>query len=169
MPTWISALLFALLVVTIPYTLILRMMAGLPRAVALSHRRWPLGMNIAIVGAVTAYTTVFIRHVYYGRSSNSAALLMEFVIAALGYVFGLALLLRQFAGVYPEYIVTTGWTGLSMRKIAFRNIVDIREARRTHGEVYLRIETNHGLVLPFTLPLRDLATFYERLKKSQPE
>jgi hypothetical protein len=164
MPPWVSSLLFAVLVVTIPYVLMLKIMLGLPKPVALSHRRWPLGLNVAVIGAVTAYTTIFIQRVYYGRSSNSAALLMEFVIAALSYVFGLALILRQFAGVYPEYIVTTGWTGLSVRKTVYRNIVDIREARRTHGEAHLRIETSHGLVLPFTLPIRHLGTFYERMK-----
>src|SRR5688572_16662651 len=111
MPSWVSALVFALLVVTIPYTIMLKIMLRLPKAVALSHHRWPLAMNIAVIGAVTAYTTIFIRTVYYGRSSNSAALLMEFVIAALSYIFGMVLILRQFAGVYPEYIVTTGWTG----------------------------------------------------------
>lgn len=163
MPSWVAALLFGLLVVTIPYALMLKIMLRLPKAIALSHRRWPVAVNIAVVGGVTAYTTIFIRSVYYGGSSNSAALLMEFVIAALAYIFGLALILRQFAGVYPEYIVTTGWTGLSVRKTVFRNIIDIEEVRRTHGEVHLRVETSYGLV-PFTLPLGELATFYERLK-----
>jgi hypothetical protein len=156
--------MFALLVATIPYSLLLTIMMRLPKAIALSHRQWRKTLNFAVIGAVTAYTTIFIQHVYYGRSSNSAALLMEFVIAALAYIFGLALILRQFAGVYPEYIVTTGWTGLSLRKTAYRNIVDIQEVRRTHGEVHLRVETGQGLVLPFTLPLRDLAAFYEKIK-----
>ena len=164
MPSWVSALVFAMLVVTIPYSLMLKIMSRLPKPVALSHRRWPLTLNVAIVGAVTAYTTIFIRSVYYGRSPSSIALLMEFVIAALAYVFGLVLILRQFAGVYPDFIVTTGWTGLSVRKTAYRNIVDIREAARTHGEVHLRVETSHGIVVPFTLPARHLATFYERIK-----
>jgi hypothetical protein len=164
MPTWVSALVFAVLVVTIPYILMLKIMLRLPKAVALSHRRWPLAANVAVIGAITTYTTIFIRSVYYGRSPNSAALLMEFVIAALAYVFGLVLILRQFAGVYPEYIVTTGWTGLTVRKTVYRNIIDIREARRTHGEAHLRIETSHGLVLPFTLPIRHLGSFYERMK-----
>ncbi len=164
MPSWVSALLFAVLVTTIPYSFTLKIMMGLPKPIALSHRRWPLGLNIAVTGAVTAYTTLFIRNVYYGRSPNSVALLMEFVIAALAYIFGLVLILRQFAGVYPEYIVTTGWTGLSVRKTAYSNIVDIREAARTRDEADLRIETSHGLVVPFTLPTRHLAAFYERIK-----
>ena len=164
MPSWISAFLFAVLVVTIPYTLMLKIMLALPKAIVLSHRRWPVGLNFAVTGAVTAYTTVFIRNVYYGRSPNSLSLLLEFVIAALAYVFGLVLVLRQFAGVYPEYIVTTGWTGLSVRKTAYSNIVDIREAARTDQETDLRIEPSHGLVLPFTLPTRHLAAFYERVK-----
>ena len=164
MPAWVTALLFAVLVATIPYTIILKIMLQLPKPLALSHRRWPLPVNFGVIGAVTAYTTIFIRSNYYSRASSSAAVLMEFVIVALVYIFGLALILRQFAGVYPEYIVTTGWTGLSIRKTAYRNIIDIQEVSRTHGEARLRVETNSAMVIPLTLPTRYLAIFYERLK-----
>ena len=164
MPNWVSALLFAVLIVTIPYSIVLKIMLQLPKALALSHRRWPITANFGVTAAVTAYITVFIRSGYSGRGENGAALVMEFVIAAVAYIFGLALILRQFAGVYPEYIVTAGWTGLSIRKTAYRNIIDIEEVSRAHGEVQLRVETSHGLLVPFTLPLRHLAILYERLK-----
>ena len=72
-------------------------------------------MNYILIGTITAYVTIFIRTAYYVRGADPAAVLMEFVIAALAYIFGLVLSLRQFAGVYPEYIVTTGRTGLSLR------------------------------------------------------
>src|SRR5579862_8540685 len=105
MPAWISALVVAILVVVIPFTFVIRLMLQLPKAVTLSHRRWPLAVNFGIIAAITAYTTIFIRNTYYGRGNTSAAVLMQFVIAGLAYVFGLVLLLRQFSGLYPEYII----------------------------------------------------------------
>jgi len=164
MPSWVSALAIAILVVVIPFTLILKLMLQLPKPVALSHRRWPLLVNIGIIGAITAYTTIFIRSAYYGRIASPVTVLMEFVIAALAYVFGLVLLLRQFSGLYPEYLITTGRSGLSMRKIAYRNIINIEEVARGHGESQLLIETSRGLEHSFTLPTPYLAAFYERVK-----
>ena len=164
MPSWIAALLFAVLVVTIPFTLILKIMLRLPKALALSHRRWTLSLNSALIGAITAYATIFIRSAYYGRGSTPAAVLMEFVIAALAYAFGLVLILRQFAGVYPEYIVTTGRTGLSIRKTVYQNITDIEEVSRKQGEIHLRVMTSHGATIPFTMPIRSVVLFYERMK-----
>ena len=164
MPTWLTSLLFAVLVVTIPFTLILKIMLQLPKAIALSHRRWPFSLNFALIGVITAYVTIFIRSAYYGRGSNPTAVLMEFIIAALAYNFGLVLILRQFSGVYPEFIVTTGRTGLSIRKTVYGNITDVEELSRKQGESRLRIITSHGLAIPFTLPTRSVTIFYERLK-----
>jgi len=164
MPTWISALVIAILVVVIPFTFILRLMLQLPKPVALSHRRWPLPLNFGLIAAITAYTTIFIRSVYYGRANNPVSILMEFVIAALAYIFGLVLLLRQFSGLYPEYIITTGRTGLSIRKTAYRNIIDIAEVSRSHGESQLRIGTNHGRIQSLTLPVRSVPVLYDRVK-----
>lgn len=164
MPSQLTSLLFAILVVTIPYTLIFKVMLRLPKALALSHRRWPPALNIGLIAAITAYVAIFIRSVYYGRSPTPEALLMEFVIAALAYNFGLVMILRQFAGVYPEYIVSTGRMGLSLRKTAYRNIADVEEASRNRGEAELRVVTSYGATIPFTLPVRDVPVFYERLK-----
>ena len=164
MPSWVSALAIAILVVVMPFTLILKLMLQLPKSVALSHRRWPLLVNIGIIGAITAYTTIFIRSAYYGRIASPVTVLMEFVIAALAYVFGLVLLLRQFSGLYPEYLITTGRSGLFIRKIAYRNIVNIEEVARGHGESQLRIETGRGLEHAFTLPTPYLAALYDRVK-----
>src|SRR5436190_5145493 len=164
MPSWLASLLFAVLVVTIPFTLILTIMQRLPKAVVLSHRRWPLPLNYILIGTITAYVTIFIRTAYYVRGADPAAVLMEFVIAALAYIFGLVLILRQFAGVYPEYIVTTGRTGLSLRKTVYRNIIDVEEISRNRDEVQLQIITSLGAAIHFTLPARDVSIFYERLK-----
>jgi hypothetical protein len=164
MSSWVSALGIAILVVVIPFTLILKLMLQLPKPVTLSHRRWPRAVNFGIIGAITAYTTIFIRSAYYGRTAGPVAVLMEFVIAALAYVFGLVLLLRQFSGLYPEYLITTGRSGLSVRKIAYRNIVNIEEVARAHGESQLRIETSRGLEHSFTLPTSYLAALYDCVK-----
>jgi hypothetical protein len=166
MPNWVASLLFAVLVVTIPFTLILRIMLQLPKALALSHRRWPSAVNAILIAAITAYATVFIRSVYYGRGQDPASLVMAFIIAALAYIFGLVMILRQFSGLYPDYIVSTGRTGLSLRKTVYRNITDVEEISRTRTEVRLRVITGRGAV-HFTLPARDLPVFYQRLK-SQP-
>src|SRR5262245_45101066 len=134
MPAWVNALLFAVLVVTIPFTMILRILLQLPKPHALSSRRWPSALNLVIIGAITTYVTFFIRNVYYVRARSPLAVLLEFVIAALAYGFGLSLILRQFSGLYPEFIVTTGAAGLGIRKIAYRNIEDVEEVWRGHGE-----------------------------------
>ena len=164
MPSWVSALGIAILVVVIPYTLILKLMLQLPKPIALSHRRWPLPVNFGIIGGITAYTAIFIRSTYYGRIGNPLPVLLQFVIAALAYIFGLVLLLRQFSGLYPEYLITTGRSGLSIRKIAYRNIINIEEVARSDDESHLHIETNHGMKHVFTLPVRYVTALYDRVK-----
>src|SRR2546430_2646741 len=99
MSAWINALLFSILVVTIPFTMILRILIQLPKSQALSNRRWSSVLNLAIIGAITAYVTVFIRSAYYVRLRSPLSVLLEFVIAALAYGFGLSLILRQFSGL----------------------------------------------------------------------
>lgn len=165
MPSWLSATVVATLVVIFPYTLILKILLQLPKPVALSHRRWPLALNIAVIGGVTGWVAIFIHSVYYRRGfANPTAVLMEFIIAALAYAFGLVLILRQFSGLYPEFFVTTGRTGLSLRKTAYRNVINIEEVARGHGETHLRVETSYGLAVPLTLPTRHVAILYERVK-----
>src|SRR5262249_44730778 len=154
MPKWFSSLLFAFLVVTIPYSLILKILLQLPKPIALSHRRWPMPLTISLIGVVTSGVTFFIHAVYYSGGYDATAVLMEFIIVALAYAFGLVMILRQFSGLYPEFFVTTGRTGLSLRKTAYRNVVDIEEVSRSHGEAHLRVQTNYGLTVPLTLPTR---------------
>src|SRR5262249_31867359 len=163
MPYWLNALLFAILVVTIPFTMILRILSQLPKPDALTHRRWPSGVNLVLIGAITAYVTIFIRAAYYVRGSSAISLFLQFLIAALAYGFGLALILRQFTGIYPEFIVTTGAAGLGIRKIAYRNIEDIEEVWRGHGETRLRIHTIYGNSFLFTVPTRSVPMLHENL------
>lgn len=165
MPSWVSAAIVAILVAGFPYLLIFRILLQLPKPVALSHRRLPFAVNFLIVAAVTAVVTVFIHGVYYRRGlANPAVLLIEFMITALAYAFGLVLIMRQFSGLYPEFFISTGRTGLSLRKTAYRNVINIEEVGRAHGEANLRIQTNYGLVTPLTLPTRHVPVLYERVK-----
>jgi hypothetical protein len=164
-PSWISAVLGAFLVVVIPYTLLFKILLQLPTPVGLSHKRWPTSANVALIGVITVFIAVFIHRGYYYRGFlNPAAIAMEFLIAALIYAFGLVLLLRQFAGLYPEFFVTTGRSGLALRKTAYRNVTNIQELGRASGEARLRVETSYGLVLGLTLPTRYVPMLYERVK-----
>jgi hypothetical protein len=163
MAPWVTSLIFAVLVATIPFTLTMKIMRDLPTALALSHRRWPLALNSALIGAITLYVTIFIRSAYYGRS-DPLAILLQFLIAGLAYIFAMVLLLRQFTGVYPEYIVTTDRTGLRIRKTVYRKVTDVVETARVHGESRLRIETSDGVVLVLALPQRDVSVLFERLR-----
>ena len=165
MPSWLSATVIATLVVVFPCSFLFRILMQLPQPVALSHRRWSLPANLAVIGGVTAWTTKFIHGVYYRRGSmNPTAVLMEFLIASLVYAFGLVLIMRQFSGLYPEFTVTTGRSGLSLRKTAYRNIVNIEEIAKAYGESHLRLKTSHGTVVPLTLPTRHVGSLYERVK-----
>jgi hypothetical protein len=156
---------FAFLVVVIPYTFLFKILLQLPKPVALSHGKWPLGANIAVIAVVTAWVTVFIHGAYYHRGfANPTAVLMEFMISVVVYAFGLVLLLRQFAGLYPEFFVTTGRSGLALRKTAYRNVTQIQQVSRAAGEAHLRVETSYGLVVGLTLPTRYVPMLYERVK-----
>jgi hypothetical protein len=165
MSPWASSIIFAMLVVLFPYTLIFKILLQLPKPVALSHRRWPLAANLVVIAAITAWIAVFIHGVYYRRGLiDPFAVLMEFIIAALAYTFGLVLILRQFAGLYPEFFVTTGSTGLALRKTAYRNVTNIEEVARGYGETHFKVVTSYGLTVPLTLPTKDVPSLYERVK-----
>ena len=168
MPYWVNALLFAVLIVTIPYTMVLRILARLPKANVLSHRKWPNIANLVLIGLVTGYVTMFIRSTYYVRTNTPAATLAEFAIAAIAYGFGLTLILRQYSGVYPEYLVTTGTAGLGIHKIAYTNIEGLEEVWRGRGETQLRVQTVYGTSLLFTLPTKSVPVLHERLAAAQP-
>ncbi len=168
MPYWINALLFSTLVVTIPFAMILRILSQLPKALALSNTKWPNAVNAVIIMLITAYVAMFIRSTYYIRSSPPSSMVMLFIIAAIAYGFGLTLILRQYAGIYPEYLVAVGAAGLGIRKIAYRNIDGVEEIWHGRGETRLRIHTIHGNRFPFTLPTRSVLLLHERLAASQP-
>jgi hypothetical protein len=164
MPPWVSATVFAVLVVVFPYTLIFKILMQLPKAIALSHRRWPIGVNLAVIGGITAWIAIFIHSAYYDRGRTPTGLLMEFGIAALAVCIRARTDTAAIRGLYPEFFVTTGRSGLALRKTAYRNVIKIEEVARGYGESHLRVETNYGLVVPLTLPTQSVSSLYERVK-----
>ena len=165
MSNWTAALLIAVLVVTIPFTLVLKVLLRLPRVLASSHRRWPLTLNFVLIAASTAYMTTFVRATYYGSRLSAVSIGLEFLIAGVVYVFALVMLLRQFSGVYPEFIITTGRSGLALRKTRYRNIVEVEEVSESAGETRFAIQTAHAGRLSLTLPRRYVSIFYDQMRK----
>ena len=165
MQAWGTSLTFAVLVVTIPFTLYTRMLYQIPRALALSHRRWALPLNYTLIAAVTSYTTYFIHRGYYGERLSAGQLAGGCLIAAAVFGFALALLNGQFCGVYAEFVITTGKAGFGLRKTRYRNIQDVEIVAERPGETELLIETVRGLALTFTLPNRYVSIFFEQVKK----
>jgi hypothetical protein len=168
MPYWLNSLLFAILIVTIPFTMILRILTQLPKPIALANKKWPAALNLVLIGLITAYVTIFIRSTYYVRGGSAITNLLQFVIASLAYGLGLVLILRQFTGLYPEFLVTTGTAGLGIRRLAYRNVTDIEEVWRSSSETRLRIQTIHDTQFLITLPTHQVSVLHERLKASQP-
>ena len=169
MPAWIAAIAIASLVATVPLTWVFSVLRDLPEPVVLSHRPWSTWANLGLITIITAIVTVFIRYAYYGAAPEPALIAMRFLITGLFYVFGFVLLTRQSVGLYPEYFVTTGRTGLLLRKALYQNIIDVETLRESGGETRLRIEMRSRVSLPLVLPSHQLPTLYEAIKKSQPD
>src|SRR4051795_13154654 len=105
MDAWSSSLFIAILIATVPFTLLLKVLYQIPGVLALSHRRWPLPLNYALIAAITSFTALFI-HRGYSVHRSAPQLAGECVIVAIVYGFVLSLLQRQFCGVYTEFIVS---------------------------------------------------------------
>ena len=164
MSSWGTSLSLAMLVVMVPFCFVYKVLLQLPQPLALSHRRWPVWVNLGLIAIVTTGATIFIRRAYYGANTpaeNTAA----FLIAALAYAFALVLVIRQFSGVYAEYIVTTGPTGLALRKTRYRNIQNVETVSQRSGETRLKIRVADGRALSMTLPTRHVRIFMEQLRK----
>src|SRR5262249_4565959 len=142
------------------------MLIELPRALALSYRRWPLSLNSGLVAAVTAYSTYFIHRLYYGTPRTAGVIVGGCFIAAVVYGFALALLQRQFCGIYPEFIITGGSFGFGLQKTQYRNIQDVHTKTSRSGETELRVETIHGRELHLVLPTRYVSIFFEQIQKT---
>jgi hypothetical protein len=117
-----SAIAVGILITVLPFSFLLRLLQHLPPAIILSHRRWPLGVNVLLTATVaTACAWFFDRAL---RGTQGATLIsFEFLVAAAAYGFGLVLLLRQFCGAYEHFVITVGTGGLVLRKTSYSNIV----------------------------------------------
>jgi hypothetical protein len=165
MQAWTTSLLIAILVSTVPFTMFINILLQLPRPLAQSHRRWPLPLNYALVAAVTSYTSYFIHRGYVGHRTT-IEIAGGCLIAAVVYGFVLALLQRQFCGVYPDFIITAGPAGFGLRKTAYRNIKDIETISERSNETEFRITTVHGRSLTLTLPTRYVSIFFDHVQKT---
>ena len=165
MSSWFTSLLFAILMTVIPFTFVLRILSQLPAALAGSHRRWPMALNSLVIAVVTMCVAVFVRATAPANSQLTLKIGASFLIVALVYAFGLVLILRQYCGVYPDYIVTVSWIGLGLRKTSYRNIEDVEHVVETGGEIRFRIHRSGGSPVILTLPAQHGATFYGHLRK----
>jgi hypothetical protein len=169
MPALISSLMFAVLVATIPFTLVLVVLLRLPAPLASSHRRWPLPLNFVLIATITVCVTYFIRSVYYVHGAPAQTTSMKFLIVMLGYGFALVLLMRQFCGVYPEFIVTTGALGIGLRKTTYGNILSVEKLPERGGETQFQIGTAHGVPVTLILPSRYVSVFDKQIRLRQEE
>jgi hypothetical protein len=161
-----TALFLGILITLIPFSFLLRLLQQLPRPLVQSHKRWPLVINGLITAVVTAAVTIFLhRAADWTHSFFQVAL--EFVIAAVVYAFGLVLVLRQFCGVYEDFIITVVMAGLALRKTSYTNIVKAEGEERESGETELLIETSNGGLVKLILPTRDVDRFYAHVRKKR--
>jgi hypothetical protein len=165
MSLWMSSLMLAILLTTIPFTFIATVLARMPRPLASSYGQWPPLANGLLIGTVTAAVAIFVHSNYSSGPSSSVTLAAKFLLVSLVYAFGFSLLLRQAAGVYPEFIVTLGWAGLGLRKTSYRNILRIETLSSGVTETRFRIDTAHGVAVIFTLPTAEVTVFQEQIRK----
>ena len=156
----------AVFVATIPRSWVFRILTDLPQPLALSHRQWHAWANFTLIGLITANVAVFIQGMYDGGTEEPVSFVLHFVIAGVVYFFGFVLLVRQFAGLYPEYFVTAGRTGFGIRKGLYRNIAELEESA-SRNESRLRVHMRTGECLHLTLPTRHLAVFQKAIADNQ--
>ena len=127
MHPWVAASSIAVLVATVPLCWVYRVLQDLPEPVSLSHKRWPLSVNLGIILVATATTAAFIHQLYYAASAAPDPTLdgLRFLIAAPVYILAFVLLIRQYVGLYPEYFVAAGRGGFTVRKRLYQNVVRV--------------------------------------------
>jgi hypothetical protein len=161
-----TAVFLGILTTVIPFSFLLRLLQQLPKALVQSHNRWPLMLNGLITTGVTAVVALFL-HRAADRSHGYAQVTLEFLITALVYGFGLVLVLRQFCGVYEEFIITVAAAGLALRKTSYANIVKAESEDKGSGETQILIETSRGSLVKLMLPTRDADRFYRHVRKKR--
>src|SRR5262245_24667164 len=159
-----AAIVFGILISVIPFSFLLWLLHRLPPVLAASHRRWPLLVNCLLMTVVAASTTLFLERAAV-RGHGMRGIAVEFLIQAVIYGFGLALLLRQFCGVYEDFIITVGAAGLLLWKTSYTNIAKAETRDAGAGEMQIRIETARGGILSLTLPTHQVERFYAQVRK----
>lgn len=159
-----AALVFGIMVSAIPFSFLLWVLYRLPLPLVASHRRWPLVVNCILMTAVAASTALFFHRAAI-QANGITGVVVEFLIASIVYGFGLALLLRQFCGVYEDFIITVGTGGLLLWKTSYTNIAKAESQNSGGGETRIRIETARGSRLLLTLPSRHVERFYAQVRK----
>jgi hypothetical protein len=161
-----TAVFLGILVTVMPFSFLMKLLQQLPRALVQSHKRWPLMANGLITAGVTAVVALFL-HRAYDRSQGTSQIAIEFLIAAVVYAFGLVLVLRQFCGVYEDFIITVALGGLALRKTSYANIVKAEREDRDGGETEILIETSRGSLVKLIIPTRDADRFYTHVRKKR--
>ena len=83
------------------------------------------------------------------------------------YAFGLVLVLRQFCGVYEDFIITVAVAGLALRKTSYSNILKAEKEDKDGGETQILIETSRGSLVKLILPTKDADRFYNHVRKKR--
>jgi hypothetical protein len=161
-----AAIFLGILITVIPFSFLLRLLQQLPRALVLSHKRWPLLLNGLITTGVTACVSLFL-HRAADRSHSFSQVALEFLIVAVVYAFGLVLVLRQFCGVYEDFIITVIAGGLALQKTSYANIVKAEGEDKESGETQILIETSRGSRVKLIIPTRDAERFYTHVRKKR--
>jgi len=159
-----AAWVLGILISVVPFSFLLWLLYRLPKPIVASHRRWPLLVNCLLMTVVASSTTVFLVRAASAIHGLSGVI-VEFLIQAAIYGFGLALLLRQFCGVYEDFIITVGAAGLLLWKTSYTNIAKADSRQSGGGEAGIRIETARGGVLWLTLPANQVERFYAQVRK----
>jgi hypothetical protein len=159
-----AALVFGIFVSAIPFSFLLWVLYRLPVALVSSHRKWPIALNCLMMTAVAASTALFLQRAAL-KPYDFKGLVVEFMIATVIYGFGLVLLLRQFCGVYEDYIITVGMAGLVLWKTSYTNIAKAETREGGGGEKKILIETARGGLLTLTLPANGVDRFYAQVRK----
>jgi fucose 4-O-acetylase-like acetyltransferase len=161
-----TAVFIGVLVTVIPFSFLLRLLQQLPAALVRSHARWPLAVNGLITAGVTAVIVLFL-HRAADRSHGIAQVGLEFLIAGVVYGFGLVLVVRQFCGVYQDFIITAVMAGVALKKTSYSNIVKAQGEDTESGETKILIETSRGTRLKLILPTRQVERFYTHVRKKR--
>ena len=158
------ALVVGTMASALPFSFLLWILYRLPQPLVRSHRKWPAMANFLLMVGVTVTTAIFFERATV-RDHGLAGVLVEFLIAAGIYGFGLVLLLRQFCGVYEDFIITVGVGGLLLWKTSYTNIAKAETREAGGGERQIVIETARGGLLSLTLPPGDVERFYAQVRK----